>query len=112
MLKIKKFRWSNRTLIELSAIAIATAVVVVLGLLQYQWTGEISRTEQERLQASLDSGVTNFDQQFAYDFERLCEGFLIPPQPATFNTEEEVSRLYGSWIKSTSVPGMVVGLYN
>ena len=54
-----------------------TAVVAVLAVLQYRWTGTISQADQQRLKVGLDTSVRNFNQEFSYDFERLCEGFEV-----------------------------------
>src|SRR5580698_7163211 len=106
-----RMKWSNRTLIELIAIVAMTAVVFVLAILQYQWTGQISRTEQERLQSSLSASVGNFNQEFSYDFERLCEGFLVDPELPPSALEARVLRLYSDWNKTASSPKLLAGVY-
>jgi signal transduction histidine kinase len=50
--------------------AVATALLVLLGSLawlQYQWLGQISNAERERMQANLQTRAT----QYAQDFDRL-----------------------------------------
>jgi signal transduction histidine kinase len=106
-----KMKWTNRTLIELIAILAMTAGVCVLAILQYQWTGEISRTEQERLQSSLSAGVGDFNQEFSYDFERLSEGFLVDPELPPSALEARVLHLYSDWIKTASSPKLLAGVY-
>ena len=72
--------WQKRFGVELIAVLVMIAVVSVLAVYQYRWTGEISRTEQARLRNSLATSVRNFDQEFSYDFQQLCESFELDPE--------------------------------
>ena len=72
--------WRKRFGVELIAVLVMIAVVSVLAVYQYRWTGEISRTEQTRLRNSLATSVRNFDQEFSYDFQQLCESFELDPE--------------------------------
>lgn len=104
-------KWTNRAVRELIAITALAAAVIVLALLQYRWAGEISGTEQVRLQTVLGRDVRNFEQEFAYDFERLCESFEIGPQAAASDLEPRARRQYLSWSKTTTEPELLSGLY-
>ena len=73
-------KWTKKSVVQATVILAMMAVVSVLGVLQYRWTGEISATEQTRLKAELGTGVKNFSQEFSYDFERLCESFEVDPE--------------------------------
>jgi hypothetical protein len=55
--------WQKRFGVELLAVLVMIAVVSVLAVYQYRWTGEISRTEQARLRNSLATSVRDFDQE-------------------------------------------------
>ena len=68
-------KWTKRSLLELIAVLTMTAVVLTLAFLQYRWTRAISTVEQARLEGALDASVKNFNQEFSYDFDRLCESF-------------------------------------
>ena len=67
--------WQKRFGVELIAVIVMIAVVSVLAVYQYRWTGEISRTEQARLRNSLATSVRNFDQEFSYDFPATLRKF-------------------------------------
>lgn len=105
-------KWTRRSVLELLAILIMTAVVVVLAVLQFRWTAQISQSEHDRLKTQLETSVRDFNGEFSYDFERLCEGFEIGPQPVASTFESAVSRQYLNWSKTTSRPGLVGGLPN
>ena len=98
-------------MLELLAILVMTAVVVVLAVLQYRWTAQISASEQNRLKTQLETSVRDFNGEFSYDFERLCEGFEIAPQPPSSTFEAAISRQYLNWSKTTSRPGLVGALH-
>jgi signal transduction histidine kinase len=98
-------------MLELVAIAAMAAVVVVLGVLQYRWMNEIGGADRERLQTALAAGIRNFNQQFAFDFERLGEGFEIDPEAPASTIRTRIVHLYSNWTQSTSRPELVAGLY-
>lgn len=95
---------------ELLAIVVMTAVVVVLAVLQYRWTAAISQSEQDRLKTQLETSLRDFDGEFSYDFERLCEGFEIAPQSPSSSFEAAVARQYVNWSKTTSRPQLLGAL--
>jgi signal transduction histidine kinase len=89
--------WQKRFGVELVAVLVMIAVVAVLAVYQYRWTGEISRTEQARLRNSLATSVRNFDQEFSYDFQQLCESFEIDPEAQPSAIEGNVARQQANW---------------
>lgn len=98
-------------MLELVAVIAMTAVVLTLGILQYQWTGEVGQVEQARMEGALDTSMKNFNQEFAYDFDRLCESFEISPVAPASTIESQVTSHYTTWIKTTSRSGFVSGIY-
>jgi len=103
-------KWTKRSGVELIAIFVMVAVVSILAVYQYRWTGEISRTEQARLKASLAASVQNFDQEFSYDFQRLCEGFTMDVPTPPSELESQVARRYANWIRNSARAGLVYGV--
>jgi signal transduction histidine kinase len=103
--------WRKRFGVELIAVIVMIAVVSVLAVYQYRWTGEISRTEQARLRNSLATSVRNFDQEFSYDFQQLCESFEIDPEAEPSAIESRVAREQASWTRTSAHAELVKGLY-
>ena len=93
------------------AVIVMITVVSVLGVYQYRWTGEISRTEQARLRNSLSTSVRNFDQEFSYDFQQLCESFEIDPEAEPAAIESHVARQQASWARASAHANLVTGLF-
>jgi signal transduction histidine kinase len=85
--------------------------VSILAVYQFRWTGEISRTEQARLRNSLTTSLRNFDQEFSYDFQQLCESFELDPEadPAAF--ESRLSRQQAAWKRTSAHSEIVEALY-
>jgi signal transduction histidine kinase len=103
-------KWSKRAAMELAAILGMVAVVCTLAVLQYRWTGEISRSEQQRLKANVTTSVRGFDQEFSYDFERLCEAFEIGPEVPQANLEGRIVRQQSDWDRIASRPALLAGI--
>ena len=106
-----RLKWTKRSAFELIAVVAMTGVVLTLGILQYQWTGEIGQVEQARMEGALDTSVKNFSQEFSYDFDRLCESFELNPPTAAPSIEARVLTQYNTWIKSTTRSGFISGIY-
>ena len=104
-------KWSPRFLAELLAITGMTAIVVILGVVQYLWASQISRTEQQRLQSALETGVRNFSQEFSYDFQQLCESFQFEVEGPAATLEARLLRQYGEWSRISSTPNLVSGVH-
>jgi signal transduction histidine kinase len=97
--------------VELLAVTVMIAVVSILAVYQYRWTGEISRTERARLRNSLATGVRNFDQEFSYDFQQLCESFELDPEAEASTIESRVARQQASWTRTSAHSEFVEALY-
>ncbi len=104
-------KWTKRSVLELIAVLAMTAVVLTLAVLQYDWTKAISGEEKARMEGALDTSVKNFNQEFSYDFDRLCESFEIDPEEPVSFAESLVVGRYTNWIETTSRPEFVSGVY-
>ncbi len=105
-----QMKWSKRSVMELAAILGMVAVVCTLAVLQYRWTAEIGRSEQQRLKGTLTTDVRGFAQEFSYDFERLCETHEVDPQDPAENLEARVIRQHQEWTRIASRPDLLAGL--
>ncbi len=103
--------WQKRFGVELIAVMVMILVVSVLAVYQYRWTGEISRTEQARLRNSLATSVRNFDQEFSYDFQQLCESFELDPEAEPSAVESRVAHQQASWTRTSTHAELVKDLY-
>ena len=104
-------QWVKRYFAEVLAILAMAGVVVLLAALQYRWTGQISGIEQNQMEGALDTAVKHFGQEFSFDFERLCESFELTPDASPNAFDAKLLNRYTSWIKTSSQPGLLAGLY-
>jgi signal transduction histidine kinase/type II secretory pathway pseudopilin PulG len=104
-------KWTKRSLLELIAVLAMTAVVLTLAFLQYRWTRAISTVEQARMEGALEASVKNFNQEFSYDLDRLCESFEVNPDTSGSPAEDRILSRYSAWIKTTSRSDFVNGIY-
>jgi signal transduction histidine kinase len=81
-----------QTCVEWGFIALLTGVCVVLSLLQYHWTGEVSRAEAERLRAGLDEQVPQFCRAFDSALTESCNA-LVPDNEAVNDNNREMVHL-------------------
>jgi signal transduction histidine kinase len=103
--------WQKRFGTELVAVILMIAVVSILAIYQFRWTGEISRTEQARLRNSLATSVRNFDQEFSYDFQQLCESFELDPEADPSAVESRLSQQLAAWNRTSAHSEFVQALY-
>jgi signal transduction histidine kinase len=103
--------WRKRFGVELIAVMMMILVVSVLAVYQYRWTGEISRAEQARLRNSLSTSVRNFEQEFSYDFQQLCESYELDPEADPSAIESRVARQDAGWTRTSTHAQLVSGLY-
>jgi len=82
----------SQTIIEWGFIALLAGVCVVLSLLQYHWTGEVSRAEAERLRAGLDEQVRLFCNAFDSTLTESCNA-LVPENEAVNDNNRELIHL-------------------
>lgn len=92
-------RW--RGWLEIGAMV---AMCGILGALQYRWIGEVSVAERERLQASLQSGLTRLSQDFNEEISLLCRAIMRG------NDSDFLGRL-SSWRESGRHVGMLRGAF-
>jgi signal transduction histidine kinase len=70
----------ERTLTSISLLAALVVILVVLAVLQYSWSGQVSKAEQERMHTSLLASANQFRLQLNNEFRQL--GFLMQPDSA------------------------------
>ena len=100
-------KWSKRSVIELAAIIGMVAVVCTLAVLQYRWTGEISRSQRQRLRANLGTSIRGFEQEFSYDFERLCESFEMDPAIPPSSLVTRILGQQSEWRRAALRPALL-----
>jgi signal transduction histidine kinase len=89
-------------------VALTAVLLVVLGILQYRWVGELSEFEYQRMQRTLRASADGLARDFEREFRRIRGAFELG---RARDTEESLAREYAEWSESTDFPEMIAGVY-
>src|ERR1700689_776751 len=92
-------------------IILAVIVVIVLGVLQYRWSNQVSEATSIRLADSLQMSMINWHLDFFRVFSEICVAMRVDPDSSTQDDWEQYARRYEEWKKTTANPNLVAGLY-
>jgi hypothetical protein len=67
-------------------VVLLAVILIVLAVLQYRWSGQISDAEHERMKASLSTAMTQFRIQFQNELQRL--DMVFQPDTTTLNHQD------------------------
>jgi signal transduction histidine kinase len=96
---------SNRSALAalFSLIALGGALVV-LGVLQYRWLGQLADSERQRMKASIEFAASHFSDEFDRELTRLFIPFQGPLDDAS---AEHAQRRFDEWVSSARDPRIV-----
>ena len=92
-------------------IVLAVIVVIVLGVLQYRWSNQVSEATSIRLADSLQMSMINWHLDFFRVFSEVCVAMRVDPDSSTQDDWDQYARRYADWKKTTANPNLVAGLY-
>jgi signal transduction histidine kinase len=96
---------SNRSALAalFSLIALGGALIV-LGVLQYRWLGQLADSERQRMKASIEFAASHFSDEFDRELTRLFVPFQGPLRDAS---AEHAQRRFDEWVSSARNPRIV-----
>src|ERR1700721_1559339 len=92
-------------------IILAVIVVIVLGVLQYSWSYQVSEATSIRLADSLQMSMINWHLDFFRDFSEICIALRVDPESETPDDWNQYARRFEEWQKTTAHPTLVSNLY-
>src|SRR3984957_19796537 len=92
-------------------IVLAVIVVIVLGVLQYRWSNQVSEATSIRLADSLQMSMINWHLDFFRVFSEVCVALRVDPDSSTPDDWNQYARRYADWKKTTANPKLVAGIY-
>jgi signal transduction histidine kinase len=92
-------------------IVLAVMVVIVLGVLQYRWSNQVSEATSIRLADSLQMSMINWHLDFFRVFSEVCVALRVDPDSSTPDEWNQYARRYADWKKTTANPKLVAGIY-
>ncbi len=63
---------SKRSLPFLGLIVGLAVILAVLAVLQYEWSGQVSEAQRERMQATLETAMNQFREDLHRELARVC----------------------------------------
>jgi signal transduction histidine kinase len=92
-------------------IVLAVIVVIVLGLLQYRWSGQVSEATSIRLADSLQMSMINWHLDFFRALSDICVALRLDPEAGTPKDWNTYATRFADWKKGAANPNLVAGIY-
>lgn len=92
-------------------IVLAVVVVIVLGLLQYRWSGQVSEATSIRLADSLQMSMINWHLDFFRALSDICVALRVDAEASTPKDWNTYATRFADWKKSAANPNLVAGIY-
>jgi signal transduction histidine kinase len=102
---------SKRAFLRLSVVGLLAAVLVLLAVLQYRWSLEISRAERTRIEASLNTSVNQFRQEFYRELAQVTTAFHSDPTAEPGDFWPPYAERYQAWVRTATRPDLVANVY-
>jgi signal transduction histidine kinase len=93
------------------AVAMTTAVVIVLAGLQYRWSNELSEATGVRLADTLQLSMINWHSDFLRNFSELCLTWRIDPESGTNDNVNRYTHRFAEWRAVARYPNLVANVY-
>ncbi|MFP4384027.1 MAG: sensor histidine kinase [Spirochaetia bacterium] len=86
--------------------------VVLLGVMQYRWIGQVAQLENQRMRISLQETVRQFRDNFNLEVTVLWQIFHFNgSEPLRGNPRDAVIERYDTWRKHTRFPDLIAEVY-
>jgi signal transduction histidine kinase len=92
-------------------IVLAVIVVIVLGVLQYRWSGQVSEATSIRLADSLQMSMINWHLDFFRAFSEICVAMRVDSDASSHTDWNSYAERFADWKKTTANPNLVSGMY-
>jgi len=92
-------------------IAGLSALLVVLGVLQFRWSNQIRTSELQRKQAALEAGMNGFREDFRRELAGICTSFGFRPPDQAAAVEDLYAQDCGEWARSSDHRELVANYY-
>jgi hypothetical protein len=104
-------RLPKESVVTISVATVLGAILLVLAVLQYQWSGRISQAERERLESGLRTAMTQFRQEFNRELQRLAQACQLPPASVAARDWQGYAERMDEWLRTAPEAQLVGDLY-
>ena len=102
---------AKRAFLHIALVAVLAAVLVLLAVLQYRWSLEISRAERSRIEASLSTSVSQFRQEFYRELTQVSTAFHSDPAAEPDDFWSSYAERYQAWERTATRPDLVANVF-
>jgi hypothetical protein len=102
---------AKRAFFPIALVAALAAVLVLLAVLQYRWSLEISRAERTRIEASLNTSVNQFRQEFYRELTQVSTAFHSDPAAEPDDFWSSYAERYQAWARTATRPDLVANVF-
>src|ERR1035438_4758613 len=102
---------AKRAFLRIALVAALATVLVLLAVLQYRWSLEISRAERTRIEASLNTSVNQFRQEFYRELTQVSTAFHSDPTAEPDDFWSSYAERYQDWARTTTHPDLVPNVF-
>jgi hypothetical protein len=102
---------AKRAFLPIALVAVLAAVLALLAVLQYRWSLEISRAERTRIQASLNTSVNQFRQEFYRELTLVSTAFHGDPTAEPDDFWSSYAERYQEWTRTATRPDLVANVF-
>jgi signal transduction histidine kinase len=102
---------SQQSFVSLALITALGVVVVVLAVLQYRWSTQVSDAERERLQTTLQTAMNQFREDLHRELASICSAFDINRAESAEQAEGLYAEHYDNWERTAAHRELVTGVY-
>jgi two-component system sensor histidine kinase SenX3 len=88
-------------------VGLVMLLVPALAWMQYQWLGQLSTAERERMQRTLRTAAAQFATEFDTELSRTLVGLQLDAQTVRDQNWTAYAQKYSSWTNSSSEPRIV-----
>jgi len=96
---------------RVSAVTVLAGLVLLLvpalAWLQYQWVGQLSQAERERMQRTLRTAASQFAVEFDTELSRALTGLQVEGAMLRDRDWASYALRYSNWMEGASTPGLV-----
>lgn len=96
---------------SLGVITALGAVLVVLAVLQYQWSTQVAEAERERLQTTLQTAMNQFREDLHRELANVGAAFDIGQVEGVNQAESLLAERYENWERSATHRALVAEVY-
>src|ERR1700683_4513820 len=102
---------AKRAFLPITLVTVLAAVLVLLAVLQYRWSLEISRAERTRIEASLNTSVNQFRQEYYRELTQVSTAFHSDPAAEPDDFWSSYAERYQEWARTATRPDLVANVF-